>query len=260
MDKMRDPESVKAQYSNGDKLNTRISLHTKYSVNKKGFGNWIYEQYDFFNGCSVLELGCGTGDMWIDKILGLGTKSRLILSDFSQGMVDEVQEKFHSYRNVSFEQINIEEIPYPNHSFDVVIANMMLYHVPNLEKALAEVTRVLKPNGKFYSATFGENGIAKYLTENLAQYGFHQQIKSSFTLQNGAVLLEEHFNNVVEEDYLDALEITDTNDLLNYIFSMASMADIKIDRESLYRFFEAKKDLNGKIRIPKEYGLFISQN
>ncbi len=175
-------------------------------------------------------------------------------------MVDEVKEKFGSYKNVSFEQINIEEIPYADNSFDVVIANMMLYHVPNLEKALTEVTRVLKPNGKFYSATFGENGITRYLTENLAQYGFHQQIKSSFTLQNGITLLKEHFSNVIEKDYPDALEITDTNDLLDYIFSMTSMADVKIDRASLYRFFEAKKDLNGKIKIPKEYGLFISQN
>lgn len=50
--------------------------------------------------------------------------------------------------------IDIQNIPYEDNSFDLVIANMMLYHVPDLPRALAEVGRVLKPEGKLYTATF----------------------------------------------------------------------------------------------------------
>lgn len=45
--------------------------------------------------------------------------------------------------------VNIEEIPYKDEQFDRVIANMMLYHVPNIQKALSEVNRVLKDGGIF---------------------------------------------------------------------------------------------------------------
>ena len=46
-----------------------------------------------------------------------------------------------------------------NNTFEIVIANSMLYHVPEIDKALSEVRRVLKKDGVFYAATSGENGI-----------------------------------------------------------------------------------------------------
>ena len=64
MGQLTDTQTLSSQYGMADKLNTRISIHTKYSVNKQGFGNWITEHYRFPENASVLELGCGTGDMW----------------------------------------------------------------------------------------------------------------------------------------------------------------------------------------------------
>ena len=58
---------VKQQYANANKLNTRISIHDKYSTNKMGFGNWIVSNYRIDKGMKVLELGCGTGDMWKNR-------------------------------------------------------------------------------------------------------------------------------------------------------------------------------------------------
>ena len=51
------------------------------------------------------------------------------------------------------------EIPYEAHSFDAVIANMMLYHVPDIDRALAQIRRVLKPDGWFACAMNGERGM-----------------------------------------------------------------------------------------------------
>ena len=62
-----DKASVKAQYQNSNNLSTRISIHDKYSTNKQGFGNWIYSHYEIEDGMTVLELGCGTGSMWVGK-------------------------------------------------------------------------------------------------------------------------------------------------------------------------------------------------
>lgn len=66
---MMNDENIKQQYSTADNLNTRISIHQKYSVNRQGFGNWIFSNYQIYKGMSVLELGCGTGEMWLGKTM-----------------------------------------------------------------------------------------------------------------------------------------------------------------------------------------------
>jgi ubiquinone/menaquinone biosynthesis C-methylase UbiE len=257
--KMNNAATVQEQYADNKNLNTRISIHDKYSTNKLGFGNWLYQQYQFFPGCRILELGCGTGEAWRGKLEQLGQGTTLILSDFSQGMVEEVKSKFSGYEQVTCEQINIENIPYEEETFDFVIANMMLYHVPDLNKGLEEVHRVLKKGASFYCATFGENGIQQYLTTTLARFGVIIDINGAFTLQNGADILQKHFPLVTRTDYIDSLEVTDTNDLLDYIASMASIGNIgSISRDELYRCFDAKKSEYGSIIIPKEYGMFHS--
>lgn len=258
--RMNHVSAVKEQYSDSKNLNTRMSIHEKYSVNKLGFGSWLYQQYQLKDNMRTLELGCGTGDLWSDRIPRLKPGSSLVLSDFSQGMVEEVRSKFSAYPQVSFEQINIEEIPYEAESFDAVIANMMLYHVPKLHQGLAEVHRVLKKEGTFYCSTFGENGIQSFLTRLLAGHGVVIDVSGSFTLQNGGEILKEHFPGVKRTDYEDALEVTDTQDLVEYVCSMASISNLgNVTKDELFRCFEAAKDSRGIIHIPKEYGMFICE-
>lgn len=58
---LNDRAQVKEQYKTSANLNTRISIHQKYSVNKQGFGSWIFSQYRFRENDRILELGCGNG-------------------------------------------------------------------------------------------------------------------------------------------------------------------------------------------------------
>ena len=162
---------TEGQYHNADKLNKRISIHEKYSVNRLGFGRWILSQYEIAPGSRILELGCGTGHMWKEGIRLLAGGSTLLLSDFSAGMLESAQEDLAGKDGVSFAVIDAQEIPFPNESFDIVIANMMLYHVPDLHKALSEAARVLKSGGKFYAATFGEHGIMAWINDLLREMG-----------------------------------------------------------------------------------------
>lgn len=132
-------EAVKEQYKNADKLNTRISIHEKYSINKIGFSNWILANYDIRPGFRVLELGCGTGSMWKGHLDMLADAAEVVLTDFSEGMLQTAKAALQDAGNISYAVVDIQNIPYAEDSFDVVIANMMLYHVPEIEKALAEV-------------------------------------------------------------------------------------------------------------------------
>ena len=135
------------QYSDDRNLSVRSKLHAKHSTNKQGFGSWLFEKYCFSKNNSILELGCGNGWQWEwDRgIERLPHGCKVILSDFLEGMVNIVKEKFSSYNtDIDFQKIDVQAIPYGDESFDVVIANHMLYHVPDLDKALSEVRRVMK--------------------------------------------------------------------------------------------------------------------
>jgi ubiquinone/menaquinone biosynthesis C-methylase UbiE len=137
---------------------------------------------------------------------------------------------------------------------------MMLYHVPDLPAAIKEVRRVINPSGIFLCATFGENGMNHYINVALEEQGVHIKINGAFTLQNGMEILSKEFSSVYRLDYIDSFEITETNDLLDYIFSLSSMAEAKdLDRNDLFNFFEEQKNENGIIHIRKEYGMFVEK-
>ena len=256
--KINETTSVKEQYKKTDNLNTRISIHDKYSTNKIGFGNWIVSNYRIDNGARVLELGCGTGDMWKGREALISACSRLILSDFSDGMIATTKKTVGNYHNIEYRVLDIQEIPYENESFDIIIANMMLYHVPNIDKGLAEVRRVLKKDGVFYCATYGEHGIIEYLSKILSEYGVEDNINKNFTLQNGFEILSKTFSKVEKKEYIDSLAVTNVDDMVEYIYSLSSMTSLNSVPKQAIKDILIKNTTDGVLNVPKEYGMFIS--
>ncbi len=276
MSDINDKKLVEKQYASSGNLQTRISIHEKYSTNKMGFGKWIFSNYEIADGARVLELGCGTASMWKGQEALIQKCGQLVLSDFSPAMVEAAKETLgwrkdnldsesnhdltgkKASPNLEFKIIDIQNIPYEDNSFDLVIANMMLYHVPDLPRALAEVRRVLKPQGKFYTATFGEHGIMEYLAGLLGQFGVEDKTSRNFTLQNGEDILKTTFATVEKESYEDSLAVTDVADLVDYIYSLASMSSLSSQpREAIYEILQSHM-VNGVLTVPKEYGIFIS--
>lgn len=256
MEKQQDPAVVQAQYQTAQNLQVRIRLHEKYSVNRQSFGDWIFSQYAFPHRARILEVGCGDGSMWEKHAAHLPQDARLLLTDFSQGMLEEA--KTHAIDpRISFAQADVQQLPYADEAFDAVIAHMMLYHVPDIHQGISELHRVLKKGGVCYCATYGENGITSYLQKLLAGYGVSREMNKRFTLQNGGEMLKKHFAQVVMHERKDALHITDCEDLLDYIFSMtAMMGAAHAEKGQIRRLLQMRME-NGAIHIPKEYGMFI---
>lgn len=256
MGTINQPGAVREQYKTADKLNTRISIHEKYSINKLGFGNWLFSHYDFSHKNRILELGCGTGDVWKTKLHMLDESMELTLTDFSENMVT-VAKNTLGPANISYGVVDIEHIPYADNCFDRIIANMMLYHVPNLDRGLSEVKRVLKKGGYFYCATYGENGIMPFISNLFREYGITDNSNKNFTLQNGYGILESYFSHVERLDYEDSLAVTNVDDLLDYIDSLTNMSSVaKLGRQTIKEILE-KEMVDGVLNIPKEYGMFV---
>ena len=251
-------DNPNGQYATARNLNTRISIHDKYSVNKTGFGNWIASHYPIAPGDRILELGCGTGSMWKEQ-LALVQGARLHLTDLSEGMVKAARENLPGQENLTFGVADIQSLPYPDSSFDLVIANMMLYHVPDLELGLSQVRRVLKKGGRFCCATYGVHGIVEFVAELLREEHVQGCVGTRFTLQNGREILSRHFSRVERLDYPDALAVTDVTDFAEYVYSLSGLSGIaSVERERLLRALEAKM-ADGVLHVPKEYGMFICE-
>lgn len=247
---------VQLQYSDSKNLQIRKNFHQNYSKNKFGFANWVFCNIEFKENYKILELGCGTGDFWDNRIKDLPHNCNLFLSDISKSMVSTASEKFNYHPNITVLSMDANKIPFADNQFDIVIANMMLYHIDSLDICLDEIHRVLKPNGVFYCSTFGENNINSYLYTKFSKFNFMININNTFTLQNGLRKLSPKFSKVIKKEYRDHLEVNNTKDIISYTLSLInnSSVDNSVIKE-MERILDLEKR-DGIIVIPKQYGMF----
>ncbi len=147
MSKFTDQEFLKNdQYRDSSNLDARIELHRRFSTNPYGWFPWIFDTLETLpSPARVLELGSGPGYMWKECVDRIPAGWNITLSDLSDGMVDAAWRNLVvTGRAFKYEQIDAQSIPYPDETFDIVIANFMLYHVPDRPKALQEIHRVLR--------------------------------------------------------------------------------------------------------------------
>lgn len=102
-------------------------------------------------GDHILDLGSGAGNDCFVAASVTGQQGHVTGLDFTGEMVNKAKEnlKKMEYTNIEFIRGDIEEMPLPDNSYDVVISNCVLNLVPDKEKAFSEIMRVLRPGGHF---------------------------------------------------------------------------------------------------------------
>ncbi|WP_226682921.1 class I SAM-dependent methyltransferase [Sutcliffiella horikoshii] len=261
-------ENLKVQYKNSSNLHTRINIHELYSTNKEDWHLWLFEQYDIPPNSRILEVGCGDGTFWYKNKDRIPANWDITLSDLSLGMMEAAKNRLEGIPNIMFRPLNIEEILYEDNSFDVIIANHMLYHVPDRERAISEVRRVLKPRGVFYCSTIGKNHMREFgeLVEAFdsdIQYASANNLADAFGIENGEAQLATHFNTTTYHDFPGNLIITDINAIVDYLISTnPDLSGIIVDEklaEFLHYLSSVKEENDEGIRITKATGLFVSR-
>jgi ubiquinone/menaquinone biosynthesis C-methylase UbiE len=255
---------TKDQYRNSSNLDARILIHQKFSTNPQGWFSWIFDELLTLPAdAKILELGCGTGQMWKECADRIPAGWTITLTDLSDGMLDSAWRNLVVLgRSFKFEKVDAQSLPYADQTFDAVIANHMLYHVPDRKAALGGIRRILKDSGVLFASTVGANHMKE-------MYGWLKRVNTNtsggmftnpFTMESGAEQLREVFSGVKMTRYIDNLRVTETAPLIAYIRSSISAADIAEDElKKLQGEFDATLAENDEIFISKDSGLFIAR-
>ena len=253
----QDPNMLRTQqYHDASRLTTRAALHARFSTNPTRWFPWLFERFQTPASSTVLELGCGPGWLWLSNRERIPTGWQITLTDFSEGMLAEAKQNLAQLSHAfTFAVANVQAIPYPDDSFDMVIANHMLYHAPDIPAALAEIRRVLKAGGRFYASTLAGD----YMREFELFLPRRRPAHLSFNLENGSELLTKQFEHVTLHRYDNTLVVTEAEPLIAYLVSMTPrsatnlQARIAGDAGPLVRRYIEE---HGEVRLTASAGLF----
>lgn len=257
-------KSLKNQYQNATNISSRINLHSLYSQNKQGWFPWIFEQCRISPGLRILELGCGDGTLWTDNLSLLPEDISITLSDISSGMLRDARRAIGSSdTRFAFRAFDCRKIPYKDESFDLVIANHVLFYCDDIPSVLKEVRRVLAPGGRFLCSAYGKAHMQE--VSQLVQ-DFDERIVLSadrlyerFGRENGQSILASFFPKAQWLSYEDCLLVQDAEPLISYVLSChGNQNQYILDRYKEFRTYTARKTAKG-FRITKDAGVFLCE-
>ncbi|HEU0293589.1 MAG TPA: methyltransferase domain-containing protein [Anaerolineales bacterium] len=140
------------------------------------FGRRLVEQAALPPGSRVLDVASGRGAVLFPTVEAVGSNGFVTGIDFAEGMINETTREIgqRGLANAEIRQMDAEHLDFPESSFEVVLCGFALFFFPQLDRALAEFRRVLKPGGRIAVSTWGNqfdqdrewlnNLIKKYLS------------------------------------------------------------------------------------------------
>lgn len=262
---LEDEKELLQQYMDSSNLDASIKLQDRFSSNRHGWYKWTFNNIKLDKKYKVLEIGCGNGALWSKNINLLDKDISITLTDVCEEMINSAKKSLSNYSDIfDFQIVDPYNIPFENESFDLVIANHILFYMKDVDKVLNEIKRVLKIGGYFYSSTIDSKNMKEL--ESLVK-GFNSNIKiseekisSNFGLENGEGILSKHFCQIKKYLYEDKLVINDAKGILEYIYSIPGNIIELIDtkKKDFEKYIDSNINKQGNIYITNNQVLFES--
>ncbi|MBN2469308.1 MAG: class I SAM-dependent methyltransferase [Anaerolineae bacterium] len=220
-------------YADDEKLNVRYRTHKLYTIPQIDFLGWVLDRIHWRGDECVLDVGAGPG-AYFQAVKARVPRGQHFAGDLSFGMIRRQRQRQEAAGS-HLANLDVQRLPYPDHMFDVVLANHMLYHVPDLEAALGELRRVLKPEGVLLAATNSAHNMPEFNTlyrrALLLLTNFEYQAEPlrteahRFALENGSMLMGRHFYAVARHDLPSALVFTEADPVIAYLESTRDLGE-----------------------------------
>lgn len=267
-----DSDALNHQYANDIFLKTRQDIHHQYSVPKVDFPAWVITRIQWRGDEVVLDVGSGSGT-YFNALRAQRPNITYYGLDRSAGML--------ATHNASQRLLtgDAQHLPFADATFDVVMANHMLYHVPDIDMAIREMKRVLKPGGVLITATNSVQTMREFLA--LLNRGMlllstpgnihrrpMQPDSLRFSLENGVRLLAKHFYAVVRHDLPGELIFPQVEPVMAYMESLRSLREPQLPRGVFWDdlMLIVREQISraishaGELKVEKLSGVLIASN
>jgi SAM-dependent methyltransferase len=185
--RLDDPELVRLQYETERDLALRRDAHVCFREGPDPFDAALAAVAEV-RPRRVLEVGCGMGQF--AERVARETSAHVVAADLSPRMVE-----LAGQRGLEARVADVQALPFANGEFDCAVANAMLYHVADVDRALGELARVLEPGGRLVATTVGAEHMA-----DLWQLVGYAVPRRAFSRENGEEQLRRHFARVERRD------------------------------------------------------------
>jgi len=201
-----DPAAVREQYATEEGLAARASIYGGAGVDARDV---VLDVLRPLRPTALLEVGCGWGEL--AERMAVELECRVVAIDQSPRMVELARQ-----RAVDARVGDVQELDFPHGAFDAVVAAWMLYHVPDLDRALRECARVLRPGGVLVAVT----NAAADLAALWALVGRDPSARLlTFRSENGEETLRRRFAQVERRDLESSVTFPDADAIRRYVGS-----------------------------------------
>jgi ubiquinone/menaquinone biosynthesis C-methylase UbiE len=188
----------------------------RLTMREELFKGRLIEQARIRSGQRVLDLGCGTGTLTV-MIKQAHPNSEVSGLDGDPQILEIARHKAaQAGASITFDEGMAYQLPYPDASFDRVLSSMVFHHLTtqDKEKSLAEIYRILKPDGELHLADFGE------------PQGFYAKMVSS--LMRRFERVDDNINGHIPEMFVRAkFSVTKTSEFLTFFGTLALLRGSK---------------------------------
>jgi SAM-dependent methyltransferase len=265
---------VAAQYEDPSNLQSRVNVYAYLCPEHplpKGmtFEDWVLDHLDWTGEESALDIGCGPGGFLSPISLRAG---RVMGFDLSLGMLARARKGMPDGQ-AQLTAADIQALPLVSDSVDVVVAAFMLYHVPHLDRALQELSRVLQGGGTILAVTNGPGDKAEIRQawqeagRRIIGHTFRvPHWSDNFNLDNGATLLGEAFEVVAVDRARGTFEFPDPEPVLAWVQSLHPGLEDEMEDATwrdvmgeLRRVVAHEIEAHGTFAAGKDSGLVIAR-
>lgn len=228
-----DPAVVRAEYADETRLAARKRAHQ--------FGEGPDAREIVFGAVRdarperVLEVGCGEGEL--AGRMSSELAAEVVAVDQSERMVEITRA-----RGVDARLGDVQSLDFADETFDCAVAAWMLFHAADLDGALSELSRVLRPGGRLVAATNGRDHLRE-LYELLGA----APIRSAFDSANGEDALRRHFGSVERSDAPGWLVFPDRRAAQDYTDSLIRLSGCVLPA------------VDGPIRVRRTPSIFVAE-
>ena len=260
---------TKDAYATDEYLAVRYRTHELYSHPPVDFPKWVIDTLAWRGDEWVLDVGSGPG-LYFDLIRERVPRGRLVAGDLSFGMAHQA----HTAHDAVL-TLDAQELPLADSTFDVVMANHMLYHASDLERTLSELRRVVRLEGCLIAATNSADTMPEF--DTLARractlLGFPKQrfkpAHVKFSLENGPATLSHFFRAVARYDLPSEFHFTEVEPVVAYLNSLRPLQSLELPEEISWDDFidVMEKQITrlirhfGELQVHKLAGVLVATN